>query len=238
MSEYYGVLPSSDFFAHYGVKGMKWGVRRALSRGARGEKALARQYKKAQKKLDKLNARADIATQSKRAKRYGAIAGVGGAIGAVGAGGVIPATKKLSGLNSKYTQLGKDYSKFNKLRSDNVVSQAQHVIGAMQKGRPYEHLIQGHQAMDKFYKGKMDSAIRGRLDLGDSIKKARNTQLGAAAVGLTGLTIGGIAGGKAIAAKYRTTKKGHAKAAAKRNAWQNEMAKVFSGTKYGNKKRR
>lgn len=27
MSEYYGIsTPSSDFLAHYGVKGMKWGV--------------------------------------------------------------------------------------------------------------------------------------------------------------------------------------------------------------------
>lgn len=29
MSEYYGIsTPSSDFFMHYGVKGMKWGVRK------------------------------------------------------------------------------------------------------------------------------------------------------------------------------------------------------------------
>ena len=26
--DYYGISPSSDFFAHYGTKGMKWGIRR------------------------------------------------------------------------------------------------------------------------------------------------------------------------------------------------------------------
>lgn len=32
MSEYYGVsTPSSDFLAHYGVKGMKWGVRKIVN---------------------------------------------------------------------------------------------------------------------------------------------------------------------------------------------------------------
>ena len=28
MEEYYGVSPHADFFMHYGIKGMKWGVRR------------------------------------------------------------------------------------------------------------------------------------------------------------------------------------------------------------------
>lgn len=28
MNEYYGVSPHSDFFMHYGIKGMKWGVRK------------------------------------------------------------------------------------------------------------------------------------------------------------------------------------------------------------------
>ena len=30
---YYGVSPSSDFFAHFGIKGMRWGIRRAIKRG-------------------------------------------------------------------------------------------------------------------------------------------------------------------------------------------------------------
>lgn len=34
MSEYYGTpAASSDFLAHYGVKGMRWGVRKAIEKG-------------------------------------------------------------------------------------------------------------------------------------------------------------------------------------------------------------
>lgn len=36
MSIYYGVpsTPNDSFLAHYGVKGMKWGVRRAIEKGS------------------------------------------------------------------------------------------------------------------------------------------------------------------------------------------------------------
>ncbi|MBO7452978.1 MAG: hypothetical protein J6U54_21815 [Clostridiales bacterium] len=53
MAQYYAVERSSEYLAHYGVRGMKWGVRRALKRG--DGKALEKQYKKAAKKLLKLS---------------------------------------------------------------------------------------------------------------------------------------------------------------------------------------
>lgn len=64
-NEYYGspTTPTSDFLAHYGVKGMHWGVRKAIERGS--EKALDRQYKKAQKKLSELKDRTNIKKQIK-----------------------------------------------------------------------------------------------------------------------------------------------------------------------------
>lgn len=49
---YYAVERSTDHLAHYGVKGMKWGVRKAVLTG--NEKALDRHYRKAAKKLRKL----------------------------------------------------------------------------------------------------------------------------------------------------------------------------------------
>ena len=52
MSEYYAVVRSTDHLAHYGVKGMKWGVRKAIARG--NQKALDRHFRKAAKKLAKL----------------------------------------------------------------------------------------------------------------------------------------------------------------------------------------
>ena len=53
-------------------------------------------------------------------------------------------------------------------------------------------------------------------------------------VGALGLLGAGIAGGKALKARYRTTQKGHAKAVADRDAWKNQMAETFKGTKYSN----
>ena len=55
MPRYYGVIRNREpdsYLAHYGVMGMKWGVRKARERG--DDAALSRQYKKAQAKLKKL----------------------------------------------------------------------------------------------------------------------------------------------------------------------------------------
>lgn len=73
MSEYYAVQRSGDHLTHYGVKGMKWGVRRALAYG--NDKALDRHFRKAAKKLSTLQ---DIGLNSKKyavkSAAYGAAA--------------------------------------------------------------------------------------------------------------------------------------------------------------------
>ena len=83
MSEYYAVVRSGDHLAHYGVKGMKWGVRKAIEKG--NEKKLDRQYKKAQKKLEKLNKRADVNEQEKIAEKYNKVSKIARRVGHVGA---------------------------------------------------------------------------------------------------------------------------------------------------------
>lgn len=83
----YAVERDGAYLAHYGVKGMKWGVRKAIERG--NDRALSRQYRKAAKKLAKLEKRA--ASGKKYAKRAALLgAGAAGAAGlaATGVGGV------------------------------------------------------------------------------------------------------------------------------------------------------
>lgn len=59
MNEYYGIAstPTDDFLAHYGIKGMRWGVRKAIANG--NERRLNRHYLRAAKKLERLTARTD-----------------------------------------------------------------------------------------------------------------------------------------------------------------------------------
>lgn len=91
-NEYYGAptTPTSDYLAHYGIKGMKWGVRRARAiAGMKGTKALGKQYKKAQKKLERLEKRALSGKKyAKRAAALGAGAAAAGGLAALGTSGV------------------------------------------------------------------------------------------------------------------------------------------------------
>ena len=108
---YYGVTRTDEYIAHYGIKGMKWGVRKARESG--NTKALGRQFKKAQKKLAKLEKRAANGSKyAKRAAALGAGAAAAGGLAALGTGGV---SKVLSrGGNIASAGLGKASKGLNK----------------------------------------------------------------------------------------------------------------------------
>lgn len=180
MSEYYAVERTGDSLAHYGVRGMKWGVRRALAKDSykRTDKALGREYKKAQKHLDELKRNADVQRQEAKAKIHGqrAIRSGAGTAAMLGFHGLVSSKNVRKVL------------KFNR---------------------------------DPYFNNALEETIaKGGSGL------------------LSGLGLAQTAyhTGKAIAAKHRTTDKGHAKAVAKMNSWKNAMDDVFAGTKYSKKK--
>ena len=200
---YYAVERSSDSLAHYGVKGMRWGVRKAIASGS--DKKMARAYKKAHKRLKKLQTRANIEAQKanvnvqrKKAIRAG--------VGSVGAGAAAYGLKKISNADKGIASLT--------------------YTNALLDSHKY-----GLKPSMNFY--------------GDRIKKysdlASNTNTAHQLSGLTSVGLAAKSGyhaGKAIASKYRTTKKGHARAVAKANAWKSEMDKAFAGTKYAANRKR
>lgn len=102
-NEYYGAAsaPTNDFLAHYGVKGMRWGVRKAID--TRNKKALDRHFQKAAKKLAKLQ---DIGLNPKKYAKISA------AYGAAAAG---TGTLAIAGIARKGSKM--DLMDINKWRA-------------------------------------------------------------------------------------------------------------------------
>ena len=96
----YAIDRSDEYLAHYGIKGMKWGVRKALESG--NDRALARQYRKASRKLAKLQKQATSGKKyARRAALLGAGAAAAGGLAAAGTGGVANAMRGVSNVGSK-----------------------------------------------------------------------------------------------------------------------------------------
>lgn len=93
----YGVERSNEYLAHYGIRGMKWGVRKAIKSG--NSARLSKQYAKASKKLAKLEKRAaNTGKYARRAALMGAGAAAAGGLAVAGTSGVSTFMKN----NAKY----------------------------------------------------------------------------------------------------------------------------------------
>ena len=254
----YAVQRDDEYLAHYGIRGMKWGVRKARESG--NAKKLGRQYAKAQKKLAKLEKRAVSGKKyAKRAAALGAGAAAAGGLAVAGTGGggtglakmgnasrqvlrkTGNAVTRLSG--GKYAHVGNvlktagNKSNAGLIGAGNAVKAwgQSNSIGQAGKvaGRKLQNAVPGNVTA-KLTGGK------GIVSTTDKLGKVSNNtiaRLGAAAVSA------GLAG----AAGYNAYRAATTKRAAKKAAqFRSEMNKAFAGTKYAssssnkshNKKRR
>lgn len=175
MAQYYGVVRFGESISHYGIKGMKWGVRKALKNG--DLKKLEKHYNKAVAKARKLNTKADISKSKQESKARVADGAVALGTGAALAGG----------------SLG---------------------IRALARKSNSRAIMAGNFGFVPFVYD---------TETGPKVAVPTGAALG---------TWGAYNVGKGLAAKYRTTKRGHAKAVAKAKNFRNEMAEVFKDTKY------
>lgn len=171
MAQYYAVERSSEYLAHYGVRGMKWGVRKAKEK--HNSKALDKHYKKALSKIKKLNTKANVSRSRQEYKGRMSDAAMLGITGAGVAAAGLGIHKLARATNSR-------------------------AIGIM-GGIPFD-------TETAHYVGGASGALLGGW--------------------------GAYNVGKGLAAKHRTTAKGHAKAKNKAQEFRNEMGKAFKGTKY------
>lgn len=223
MSEYYAVQRTTDHLAHYGVKGMRWGVRKAIETG--NAKRLAKNFTKAQRKLAKLTQKTDIDKQKELAKKHG--------------------RRAVLAVGVSATAIGLNYKNNIKKRSK-TTARKKRILGEgkgikkVGNGLVAEYLGSDKplQAPSVYYQHpafKPNTTNSSVVNNAAATKTGRKSISTLGAIGLTGLGVAAYQTGKAISAKRATTQKGHAKAVAKRDAWEKEMRATFKGTKYANR---
>ena len=257
----YAIERSSDYLAHYGIRGMKWGVRKAIESG--NAKRLSRQYAKAQKKLAKLEKRANSgAKYARRAAALGAGAAAAGGLAAAGTSGVGRILRKSGGVVSGGARaLGSGISGAGKL-----VGTAANVIPGKQVG--LARLAGSMNAAGRRMSANAGMAGQGLRRAGTAVTAwgGKNTLAKAAAGkyarlaagkgavyntaardkamskigGITNNTIarigaGAVGAGLAAGAGYNAYRAATTKRAARKAAeFRNEMNKAFKGTQYAN----
>lgn len=237
-NEYYGAVstPTTDFLAHYGVRGMKWGVRKAIQRGDR--KAVSRQFRKAMRKLERLNEKANLQKQKEVAAKHNKRARIAAGVGAAGigtiAGNNYAARKVLEAAGSLP-------GNYNGVRKKRIVGEGK----GIQKGEAIGGGPVGNTTNTTSYAA--GSTTTHPSSSGSTSSSGGNSSGGVNGFKVirnigAGMTAGGFATAayqksRAIAAKRRTMKKGHAKAVAKRDAWKREMDQAFKGTSYSKQRK-
>ena len=260
-NEYYGApsTPNENFLAHYGIKGMKWGVRKAIDRG--NDRALSRQYRKAEKKLAKLEKRAASGKKyAKRAALMGAGAAAAGGVAATGTRGISAAMRgvgsaggtvarglgagALSAANlaqrmgirgaGKLRAASKAlYTAGNKTQVG--VGRAANAVDAWGRSKDIGNTV-NTLGRGKAMSSAVDALGRGKVNVpAQGIDSVRNKLGGMSNSGYTRLAGAALGAGLAAGAGYNAYRAATTKRAAKKAAqFRAEMNKAFAGTKYAN----
>lgn len=258
-NEYYGAAstPNEDFLAHYGVKGMKWGVRKARESG--NARRLGRQFNKAQKKLAKLEKRAASGKKyAKRAAALGLGAAAAGGVAATGTRGISDVTRfgtratraALEAGGTGMQTVGKAMKRLGIRGGGRMTNAGTAVRSAAGRvglaGMKAGNAIEKWGKSNSIGKGLQDNAARAanaayRLkhpNVGGNYfvaQNARNKVAGISNSGYTRLAAAGLGAGLAGAAGYNAYRAATTKRAAKKAAqFRSEMNKAFAGTKYAN----
>ena len=235
----YAVDRSDEYLAHYGIKGMRWGVRKAKESGDR--RALQKQYNKASKKLAKLEKRANNGSKyAKRAAALGAGAAAAGGLAAAGTGGVANAIRGVAAFGRKLPDKIGNIS--DSLAATNIDWIAGKPVDAVEnlnqkivglKGKGYMQSLDNQaNAVQKWGESPATSKkILTDTRNGEEVGKLplSNNDLARAGAAALGLGLAGAAGYNAYRAA--TTKR----AAKKAERFRSEMGKAFKGTEFANK---
>jgi len=244
----YAIERNDEYLAHYGVRGMKWGVRKAIQSG--NSARLSRQYAKASKKLAKLEKQAGKSKKyARRAALMGAGAAAAGGLAAVGTGGVGTAMRGLGRFGSK---AGKGLGQA--MVSVGNAARKSGIKGIRDIGRATAHAGRGIRDNSSKVSSTMLGASKAVDEWGrstsmsgaarNSLSKLRGTKLNNQASkaytklnGVSNNTIarigaGAVGAGLAVGAARNAYKAATAKKKAER--FRSEMNKAFAGTKYAN----
>lgn len=219
---YYSVERSTDHLAHYGVKGMRWGVRKAIATG--NQKAVDKHFRKAAKKLAKLQ---DIGLRpGKYAAKSAAYGAAAAGVGTLAVGGTNMAGDILSSIGKKYASFGKhtkaQYETYQKIRkaSDDVKKWGNKNYVT----RPVTSYIENAGGEKELIPGTKIYATKTRFDPVITGNTIYRTGVGLVTVGLAA---------KSAQNAYRA--KNSDKYREKAANWKAEMDDAFRGTKYEGK---